>query len=406
MTIRSLLLLLIPTAALAADWPGWRGPGATGVSPETNLPVTWSATENVRWKVPLSGAGVSTPVVHGDRVFLTASDGRLNDRLHVRCFARTDGKELWHTELFGSAQPEGQFPPGGMAVPTPACDGTFVYALFGTGDLACLDLDGKPVWIRSLAQEYGPFRNRWGMGASPVLVGDLLVVLVDHWGQSYLLGVDAKTGKNRWKTDRDASVNWSSPLPVRVHGKTQIVVTGTYQVRGYDAADGAELWHVQGMQMQCIPSPAVQNDVVFAVSGRKGTSLAIRLDDSRGDLTGKNVVWRSPRGAPYVPSGVCLGGYYFLVDDEGFGTCLDAATGSELWRQRMGGRYQASLTAGDGKVYFTNLDGVVSVVKAGPRFELLSKNQLGESIVASPAIAHGCLFLRGEKHLYCIGTGK
>src|SRR6516164_1233601 len=276
------LCLTLP--ATAADWPGWRGPTGTGVSTDKDLPTKWSATENVRWKAPLSGAGVSAPVVHGERIFLTTSDGRGNDRLHVLCYQRSDGKELWHTTLFGSAQPEGQFPLGGMAVPTPATDGKHVFALFGTGDLVCLDFDGKPLWLRSLAQEYGPFRNRWGMGASPILVGDLLVVLVDHWGQSYLLGVDAKTGATRWKTNRDASVNWSSPVAVKAKDRTHIVVIGTHQVKGYDAADGAELWKVDGMMMQCIPSPVAEGNIVYAVSGRKGNTLAIRLDGARGEL--------------------------------------------------------------------------------------------------------------------------
>lgn len=398
---------MLPTA-FAADWPGWRGPGATGISPEQHLPTKWSATQNVRWKVPMSGAGVSTPIVSGQRIFLTASDGRLSERLHVWCLDRADGKTLWHTQLFGSAQPEGQFPPGGMAVPTPTTDGKLIYALFGTGDLVCLDLDGKPVWIRSLAQEYGPFRNRWGMAASPILVGDLLVVLVDHWGQSYLLGVEAASGATRWKTNRDASVNWSTPYPATVNGKTQLIVTGTYQVKGYDAADGAELWKADGMQMQCIPSAVGQNDVVYAVSGRKGNTLAIRLDGSRGDVSNKStVVWRYKRGAPFVPSPIVYNGQYYMVDDEGFGTCLDAATGAEVWRERIGGRFQASPVAGDGKVYLTNLEGAITVLKAGPKFEVLAKNQLGEVINASPAISNGQLFIRGEKHLFCIeDSGK
>lgn len=398
-------LLLTANCLQAADWPGWRGPLGTGVSTESNLPSKWSATQNVRWKAPLQGAGVSAPVVSGERIFLTTSDSRGSDRLHVHCYRRSDGKELWSTTLFGSAQPEGQFPAGGMAVPTPATDGKHVYALFGTGDLACLDMDGKPVWMRSLAQEYGPFRNRWGMGASPILVGDLLVVLVDHWGESYLLGVDARTGANRWKTRRDASVNWSSPVAAAGNGKTQLIVSGTYQVKGYDAADGAELWHVEGMMMQCIPSPVAEAGVVYAVSGRKGNTLAIRLDGARGDAA-KNILWKQNRGTPFVPSAVVYGGHYYLVDDEGFGTCLDLATGAELWRQRLGGRYQASPVAGAGKVYFTNLDGVVSVLKAGAGFELLARNALGETIVASPAVSNGQLFLRGEKHLYCIEEKK
>src|SRR5262245_58556004 len=201
--------------ATAADWPGWRGPTGTGVSAEQNLPARWSPTQNVRWKVPINGAGVSQPIVSNGRVFLTASDGRLHDRLHLYCLDSRNGRELWHVRLTGSALPEGYYPEGGMAVPTPAADGQHVYALFGTGDLACFDFDGKPVWVRSLAQEYGPFRNRWGMGASPILVGDLLVVQVDHWAPSYLLGVDAKSGATRWKTNRDAPVNWSSPVAVK-----------------------------------------------------------------------------------------------------------------------------------------------------------------------------------------------
>jgi outer membrane protein assembly factor BamB len=396
---------LFPAVVLAGDWPGWRGPNGSGLSPETNLPTKWSATDNVRWKTPLQGAGVSTPIVSKDHVFLTASEGR-NDRLLVLAFDRRSGKSLWTTRFFGSAQPEGFFAPGGMAVPTPATDGQRLYALFGTGDLVCLDFDGKPLWIRSLAEEYGPFRNRWGMGASPILVGDLLVVLVDHYAPSYLLAVEAKTGKTRWKTSRDANVNWSSPAAVTVNGKTQLVVSGSFRINSYDAATGAELWKTDGMQEQCIPTPVADGGIVYSVSGRKGMTMAIKLDGAKGDLSEKNIVWQSNRGAPYVPSALCFGGQYYLVDDEGFGTCFDAATGKELWRERIGGRFHASPVAGDGKLYCTNLQGVTAVVKAGPKFELLAKNNLGETIVASPAISQGALFIRGEKHLYCIEEGK
>lgn len=394
------LLLLVHPAS--ANWPGWRGPDATGVTPEKNLPVAWSSRQNARWKVPLSGAGVSCPVVWGERIFLTASDGRLNDRLHVSCFHREDGRTLWHAQFFGSA-PTDMFAPGGMAVPTPVTDGKHLFVLFGTADLFCLDLDGKPVWIRSLAEEYGPFRNRWGMAASPILIGDLLVVLVDHYSQSYMLGIDARTGATRWRTQRGTAVNWTTPLAVKVKGKTQIVTIGTYLVNGYDAETGEELWTVQGMQMQCIPSPAVDGELVYAVSGRRGNTLAIRLDGSRGDLTESHVVWKTPRGAPNIPSPVCYQGRYYLVDDDGLATCLDAATGSRLWQERLGGKFRASIIAGDGKLYFTSLEGVTTVLKAGPTFEVLAKNQLEDGIVATPAYSQGQVFLRTEKHLYCVG---
>lgn len=390
----------------AAEWPGWRGPDGSGISPGKNLPTRWSGTENVRWKIPLEGAGVSVPVVWGDRIFLTTSDGRTSDQLHIWCYQRSDGRTLWHARFFGSAQPEGQFAPGGMAVPTVATDGQHVAALFGTGDLVCVDFDGKPVWIRSLAEEYGPFRNRWGMGASPILLGGLVFIQVDHWGQSYLLAVDVKSGTTRWKTNRDASVNWSSPAVAKVKGRTQLIATGTYQVKGYDAEDGRELWTVNGMQMQCIPTPVVQGDIAYAVSGRRGYTLAIRLDGSQGDLTSSHVVWKKTRGAPFVPSALCYGGQYYLVDDTGMLTCLDAATGETLYQERLGGKFHASPVAGDGKVYFASMEGIVTVVEAGPKYKLIAKNNIGETIVASPAIAHGEIFLRGEKQLFCIQSTK
>jgi outer membrane protein assembly factor BamB len=397
-----LLIVLSPPALHAGDWPAWRGPDGSGISAETGLPTRWSATKNVRWKAPLHGAGVSTPVVSGERVFLTSSDGRRNDQLHLACYHREDGRLLWHARFFGSTVSEGQFAPGGMAVPTPATDGRRVYALFGTGDLVCVDLDGKPVWMRSLAQEYGPFRNRWGMASSPLLVGGLLVVQVDHWGKSYLLGVDAATGANRWKTTRDASVNWTSPAAARVHGKTQIITAGTYLLKGYDAETGRELWSVQGLQMQCIPSPVVQGERVYAISGRDFYTLSVRLNGGTGDLTNSHVLWKVRSGAAYVPSPVCVGDLYFYVEDNGWGNCLNAATGERVWRERMGGKYSASLTAGDGKVYFTSETGVVTVVQAGPDFKVLAKNDIGETLTASPALSQGCVFLRGDKHLLCI----
>jgi outer membrane protein assembly factor BamB len=290
-----------------------------------------------------------------------------------------------------------------MAVPTPATDGRRLYVLFGTGDLACLDLEGNPVWIRSLAAEYGPFRNRWGMAASPLLVDDLLVVQVDHWAESYLLGVDAGTGTNRWKTRRNASVNWTSPVLARAGGHRQVIAAGTYRVQGYDLDTGKEAWSVTGLPMQCIPTPVVHGDRVYAVSGRDHYTLAIRLDEGRGDLTSTHVAWQARAFATYICSPVCYGNQYYFVEDNGFGSCLDAATGKRLWRNRIGGNYRASLVAGDGKVYFTSMEGVVTVVKAGRTFEVLGRNDLEEAIVATPAVSDGAVFIRGDKHLYCIG---
>ncbi len=402
--IRSLLCLTLALVAAtlshAENWPSWRGPTGMGVSNEKNLPVRWSTKKNVRWKVKLEGAGVSTPIVWGKRVWVTTSDGRRNDRLHVYCYKRNDGKLLWHTRLFGTAH-DNLYPPGGMAVPTPVTDGKHLYVLFGTGELACLDMDGKPVWIRSLSQEYGVFRNRWGMATSPVLVKDKLIVLVDHWGQSYLLAVDPKTGENVWKTDRSASVNWSTPLPVKVGDHTELLVFGTYEATSYDAMSGSKLWTVDGMHMQCIPSPIVEGKVAFACSGV--STMAIKLDGKTGNRTKKGVLWTNKKANAYVPTPIVYKGLIYIPGDRGIGTCLDAKTGKVVWKKRLGSRYHASPIAGDDKIYFADKDGAVHVVQAGREFKVLAQNYMDEMIVASPAISGGNIFLRGEEHLFCIG---
>jgi outer membrane protein assembly factor BamB len=401
----ALILLLLTEAVPAENWPCWRGPEHNGVSSEATLPVRWSATENVRWQAELPGVGVSAPIVWGERVFVTASDGRLNDRLHLLCFHRDNGKLLWHTRFFGSAASEGQFGPGGMAVPTPVTDGQHVFALFGTGDLVCVDNDGRPVWVRSLAQEYGPFRNRWGMAASPLLIGDLLVVLVDHSGPSYLLGVEAATGVNRWRVPRDTSVNWMTPLPVQVGKEMQIITVGTYVLRSYAAATGTELWSLQGMHMQCIPTPVASGDRLFALGTRDFSALSIRLGDARGDVTKTHIAWKVRSGSANVPSPLVLDGLLYYVEDTGIANCLKADSGERIWRVRLGGRkYSASPVAAAGRIYFTSEDGEVTVVKAGPKFEVLGRNNVGELLVASPALSQGCVFLRGDKHLYCISA--
>lgn len=403
MTLRAcaagLIALALAGPSRADDWPGWRGPGNRGVSAEARLPLKWGPAENVRWKVPLHGAGVSTPVIAGERVFLTASDGRLNDRLHVTCYHAGDGRLLWHTRLFGSA-PTDLYAPGGMAVPTPAADDRAVYVLFGTGDLAALDLEGRPLWVRSLAEEFGPFRNRWGLGTSPVLADGTLYVQIDHWSQSYLLAVDPRTGADRWKADRPTAVNWSSPLAVRVGGRQEIITFGTRHVRSYDATSGQELWHVAGLHDQCIPTPVVQGDLLLACSGE--STLGIRLDGARGDLTRSHVAWVNKKAAAFVPTPLLDQGLLYIPGAKGFVTCLDAATGREVWKERLAGQFEASPVGGAGRVYLASKEGVVTVLRAGPSYDLLASNAMGEMLVASPAPAAGRLYLRGEKHLYCI----
>jgi outer membrane protein assembly factor BamB len=396
------LVLTVP--AIAENWPGWRGPNRDGTSSEKVLPLTWSATENVRWKTAIAGAGVSAPIVWQERVFVTSSSGRSGEELHLFCLNRDTGKVLWERKFFGSKIPEGQWAPGGMAVPTPVTDGKRVYALYGTGDLVCLDMEGKPVWARSLASEYGVFRNRWGMATSPLLLDDLLVVQVDHWGKSYLLGVDAGTGKNRWRTMRGSAVGWSSPVVVRLGAGTHsmIVTAGTHTLEGYNSKTGEKLWGVPGLHQQCIPTPVVRGDRLYIGSGKNFTSLCVRLEKDGKEA---KVLWTVPTKGARIPSPLCVGDYYYYAEDSGWATCLEAAGGKPVWRKRLSGTVQASPVAGAGRIYYTGVNGKVTVLKAGAKFEVLARNDIGESIVASPAPSQGLIFLRGEKHLFCIGSG-
>jgi outer membrane protein assembly factor BamB len=287
-----------------------------------------------------------------------------------------------------------------MAASTPAADGQALYVLFGTGDLAALDFDGRPLWIRSLAEEYGPFRNRWGLGTSPMLADGTLYVQIDHWSQSYLLAIDPHTGANRWKADRPTAVNWSSPLALKVKDRLEIITFGTRHVRSYDAADGKELWSVEGMGEQCIPSPVVLDDLLIVCSG--DNTMAIQLDGSRGDLTKSHVRWLNKKASAFVPTPLLYRGHLYIPGAKGFITCIDPRTGKEVYKERLSGQYEASPIGGADRIYFASKEGIVTVVRAGPTFEILARNDMGEMLVASPTPAHGRIYLRGDKHLYCI----
>ncbi|MFO0844337.1 MAG: PQQ-binding-like beta-propeller repeat protein [Gemmataceae bacterium] len=397
----TLLVFLFALPAAADDWPGWRGPNRDGVSAEKRFPTRWSATENVRWKAAVPGLGVSAPIVCGDRVFLTSSGGKAGEELYLLGYDRADGRELWRRRMFGSELSDGQYAPGAMAVPTPTTDGKRVFALYGTGDLVCVDTDGRPVWIRSLAGEYGAFRNRWGMASSPLLIDGLLVVQVDHWTGSYLLGVDAATGKNRWKTPRGVGVNWTSPVVAGAGKDKVIVAVGTNTVKGYDPATGQELWALPGQLPQSIPTPVVRGDRMWVQSGQGFTSLCLRLGADGKAAPSKE--WTAPSKGAEIPSPLVLGDYYYYAEDSGFVACLRADTGEPVWRRRLPAKVHASPVAAGDTLYLTTMSGAVTVLRAGPEYKLLARNELGEALVASPALANGCIFLRGEKHLYCIG---
>lgn len=401
-------VMLIASQAVALhseDWPGWRGPLRTGVTADRGVPLTWSATENVAWKAPLVGTGTSNPIIWQDRVFLTASAGRDQGELHVVCFDRETGTERWHQKLWGTA-PTLYYPKNGMAGPSPITDGKKLWTFFASGDVFCFDLDGGLLWQRSLADEYGPFENRFAATSSPLLFEDLLLVQCDHYGSSYLVALDSATGANRWKTDRpEAWLSWSSPQLVAVEGKseqTELVICSSEKMHGYDPRTGKLLWTVRGLARECVPTPVLAPGVLISASGPNGVHVAVK-PGGRGDVTDTHVVWKNDRGTSFVPSPIVVGPRYYLAEDKGILSCLDVASGELNWRKRLNGKFTASPISAEGRIYFTDEAGATLVVDAAASdYVELARNEIGEDVHASPAIADGRFYLRTAKHLYCL----
>lgn len=405
--IATFLLLSAPLGraplVLAENWPEWRGPNRNAVSSESNLPRHWSADSGIRWKVPLAGTGVSSPIVWDERIVVTATDRHSQEELLIACHARDSGRQLWLTRFWGTAVTLHHATKSDMATPTPVTDGKRIFALFGTGDLFCVDMDGKLVWQRSLAEEYGPFENRFGHTSSPILVGNSLIIQCDHYGSSYLLAVDADNGKNVWHQPRPGVWHsWSSPQIIRQADRSTLVVCAAERMEGFDPRDGQLQWIVHGLQRECIPTPVIGHERIYVVSGPRGSSFAVR-PGGKGDVTESHVDWRFDRGAPYVPSAILVGDQYYLLDDQGIVTCLDAHHGKQQWRHRIGGSFTASPVSGGGYVYFSDDDGVTTVIEAGRKsYTEVARNTLGAPTYASAAISHGNLYFRTPELLLAI----
>jgi outer membrane protein assembly factor BamB len=400
-----LVLAVRETISRADDWPGWRGADRNGVSREQNLPTRWSPTSGVKWQAPLPGSGISNPIVVGDRVICTSSDGINQRDLHVVCLNRATGRQRWHARLWGTAPTLHHATKSSMASPSPVSDGQHVYAFFGSGDVFCLDMEGGLVWQRSLAEEYGPFENRFAASSSPLLFEDCLILQCDHYGPSYLLAIDKHTGANRWKVDRpEVWLSWCSPVvtPAQAGRAAELIVCGSEKMDAFDPRTGEKLWTLPGMARECIPTPIVVDGVIYATSGPGAATYAVR-SGGRGEISESHVMWQHTRGNPYVPSAIVVDGRFYVADDNGIATCLATDTGKTLWRKRFSGAFTASPVAGDGKIYFTNESGETLVLAAGAdRYEELARNMIGEPVYASPAISQGCLFLRSTEQLWCI----
>lgn len=379
----------------ASDWPQFRGPNGSGMSADTGLPVEWGKNKGIKWKAALPARGVSCPVVADDRVYVTCSSGKRDDRLHVLCFDAKTGKQLWHRQLAATGGTSCH-PKTCMAAPTPVADATGVYALFATGDLAAFDTDGTLRWYRSLAGDYPAITNQVGMAASPVLVKDRLIVPMDNEGDSFLAAVDTKYGKNLWKVQRPKSINWVSPLVRETNGRAEVLFAGEDGMTAYDAANGEKRWAYKGGGGS-IPTGSVFGNTLFLPTG--GVT-AVKLGDK--GVQGEPL-FRAKGVQPGMASPLVHRGRVYAVNNNGFISCADARTGKPLFNERTKGAYSASPVAGDGKVYCLNETGVTTVLKADTdEFEVLATNDLGEEGLATPAIAGGCLFIRTDKALYCV----
>jgi hypothetical protein len=392
----------------AKYWPRWRGPSGQGVVRTTGYPDRWSPTENVIWKTPVPGRGNSSPIVWGDRVFVTTAydDGA---RLSLLCFRRSDGRLLW--EVFVPQQGvEHAHAKNGHASATPSTDGRRVYASFGTHGLLATDFNGKIVWHRPV----GRLDNYHGSAGSPVLYKDRVFLYQDHRGtesvRSFVAAFDAATGKPLWWTDRMATTGWGTPVVIRAGDRDELVVSSQRRVTAYDPGTGAELWSVGGMTFEVIPTPVVGHGLVFCSAGRAGPTLAIRPGGT-GDVTATHVAWSTPKGSPFVPSGLIAGEVLYLVNDmQSVVTAYEARTGALLFQGRLGEArregFSASPVLVDGKVYFTNDEGETFVLQAGREFKLLHVNQIGEPTFASPALVDGRWYFRTAASLIAVGQAR
>lgn len=413
LTVSLLALSFIATsAARAEDWPCFRGPGRQGISQEKNIPTQWSDSSNIRWKTPIAGEGWSSPIVSGDRIFVTTGlDG--GKSLHLVCLDRSTGKIAWDKEL--TQQPlKYKQGPNSYATSTPVTDGQRVYAVACDGRILAADMDGKVVWTNSDFDYY----SQHGLAVSPVLYEDLVIVPFDWsspgpntsvgwqspWDKAVILAVDKNTGQTRWKGSRGSSqIAHVTPQIATVDGRDQLVSGAGGVVQGFDLKTGERLWTVSSPGEGVVPSVVVGDGMAFTSSGfGEETILAVRLG-GRGDVTQTHVAWRVKEDVPHVPSLLYVSGRLYAVTDTGVISCRQGATGELIWRQRLGGKYSPSPVWANGKVYCMAEKGKMTVIEDGPAFKVIAQNELGETCCASPAISQGNLFIRTEKALYCIG---
>jgi outer membrane protein assembly factor BamB len=427
-TCSTLLVFLAAWSLRAENWPQWRGPGGNGISGESNLPAEWAETRNVAWKTEIPGRGHSSPVIWGDRIFLTTSiegaeipgakapvhkqdgevfrdpdsvGGNLSYQLIVMALDARNGNVLWRHTAYEGGVYDDRHKKNSYATPTPATDGRRVFVSFESQGIFAYDFGGKQIWKASVGKV-----GTVGIGpaSSPVLSDGRIFILCDQEeGEgSFLAAFSARNGALSWKVDRSGQpVNWTTPIVVNTGGRNQLVVTGTKNVISYDPGSGKELWRTRGVEGNAVPSPVAGLGMVFPSSGYPvKRTLGVRMAGP-----GERVVWQYDKGTSYVPSPILYGDYLYLMTDRGLLTCLQARTGKVLYEGKRVPKpalFSASAIAYDGKLFLSSEEGDTFVIKAGPEHEVIGKNALDEPIYATPSVSHGSVFIRTQQHLYCI----
>lgn len=406
------VILISVTANLADNWPQWRGPKLNGVSQEKNLPTQWTTIENVAWRLDLPGFSVATPVIWENRVFINVPEG---DEFYLWCVDKKQGNLLWKRPLRGRKSELRVHPKHDPSSPSPVTDGKNVYVLNALGALHSFDFAGTEVWTRDLQKDYGQFGLRFGYASSPLLYEDSLYIQVirETNDPSYILRLDRTTGKTLWKieysgtTGIKAADSYSTPTILGNGKNAELVINGSDQITGHELSTGKELWRIGGLSSQSPPSRIVSSPIVadgILYSPGAGRPLLALRAGGRGNIVESNWLWSS-RHSPDIPTPVTDGKYFYIVNDKGIVRCLDAKSGKEIWgpHRLKPGEYSASPVLADGKLYITSEEGLTSVVKAGPTFELLAENDLNDRCLSSPAISDSQIFIRTAKALYCIG---
>ncbi|HKY23008.1 MAG TPA: PQQ-binding-like beta-propeller repeat protein [Vicinamibacterales bacterium] len=400
------------TEVRAENWPQWRGPSANGISSETDLPVQWSATENIAWKVALPSWSGSTPIVWGDRIFLNVAE---NGSLFLWAVDRNKGVPLWKQHLGdGDHRQRKQ----NMSSPSPVTDGTNVWVMTGTGILKAFDFNGKEIWMRDIQKDHGRFGLNWGYGSSPMLHGDSLYVQVLHGMKtddpSYVMRISKASGRTIWRVERPTIAQrespdaYTTPTLVRAGKDLELVITGGDAVTGHDVNTGKELWRADTLNpsndfnYRIVASPVVHGELII-VPSRERPMLAMK-PGGRGNVATSHVMWSFENG-PDVPTPVTDGTYVYVINDRGIVWCLDAKTGKEIYgKMRLRpSTYSGSAVLADGKLYITNEDGLTTVLRAGPKFEVLAENNFDDYTLSSPAISDGQIFIRTTASLWAVG---